>query len=89
MIVEFDKSFDKSIDRLNDSSLLPKIQKLILMLESAKSLNQIPNIKKLSGFKSYYRLRIGDYRLGFEKINESTVRLIIIGHRKNIYNLFP
>jgi mRNA interferase RelE/StbE len=89
MIVEFDKSFDKSLNRLNDKSLYPKIQKLFLLLDSAKNIQEIPNVKKLNGFKSYYRLRIGDYRLGFEKINEKTVRLIIIAHRKNIYNLFP
>ena len=89
MIVEFDKSFEKSIDRLKDNSLIPRIQKIIELLESAKSLNELSNIKKLSGYKTYYRFRLGDYRLGIEKINEKTVRLIIVAHRKNIYNLFP
>jgi len=89
MTVEFDKSFEKSIDRLRDNSLLPRIQKIIELLEAAKSLNEFSNIKKLSGYKTYYRFRLGDYRLGIEKINEKTVRLIIVAHRKNIYNLFP
>ena len=89
MIIEFDKSFEKSIDRLRDNSLAPKIQKTIDLLESAKSLNELANIKKLSGYKAYYRFRLGDYRLGFEKINETTIRLIIVAHRKDIYNLFP
>jgi mRNA interferase RelE/StbE len=89
MIIEFDKSFEKSIDRLRDNSLAPKIQKIIELLESAKSINELSNIKKLSGYKTYYRFRLGDYRLGIEKINDTTLRLIIIAHRKNIYNLFP
>lgn len=89
MIVEFDRSFEKSIDRLRDSSLVPRIQKIIELLETAKSLNELSNIKKLSGYKTYYRFRLGDYRLGIEKINETTIRLIIVAHRKNIYNLFP
>jgi mRNA interferase RelE/StbE len=89
MIVEFDKSFEKSIDRIRDNSIAPKIQKIIELLESAKSLNELSNIKKLSGYKTYYRFRLGDYRLGIEKINDTTIRLIIIAHRKNIYNLFP
>jgi mRNA interferase RelE/StbE len=89
MIIEFDKSFEKSIDRLRDKSLAPKIQKTVELLESAKSLNELANIKKLSGYKTYYRFRLGDYRLGFEKINETTIRLIIVAHRKDIYNLFP
>ena len=89
MNVEFDKSFEKSIDRLRDNSLIPKIRRTIQLLESKKNLSEIPNSKKLSGFKTYYRIRLGDYRLGFEKISETTVRLIIIAHRKDIYNLFP
>lgn len=34
MIVEFDKSFEKSLDKLKDKSHFPKIEKLILKLES-------------------------------------------------------
>lgn len=89
MIVEFDKSFEKSLDRLGDKSLLPKIEEIIEMLESTKSLNDLTNIKKLSGFKTYFRFRLGNYRLGFEKINETTIRLIIVAHRKDIYKHFP
>lgn len=89
MIVEFDKSFEKSIDRLKDKSLFPKIIKLIESLEKAESLSEIKNVKKLSGYKTYFRYRIGDYRLGFEKINENTVRLVVIDRRKDIYKIFP
>ncbi len=89
MNVEFDKSFEKSIDRLRDNTLIPKIQRTIQLLESAKTLSEIPNIKKLSGYKTYYRVRHGDYRLGLEKINDTTVRLIIVAHRKDMYRLFP
>ena len=37
----------------------------------------------------YYRYRLGDYRIGIEQISKSTIRLIIIAHRKDIYNIFP
>lgn len=89
MIVEFDKSFEKSIDRLKDKSLFPKIEKFIDSLENINALSELSNVKKLSGYKTYYRYRIGEYRLGFEKINENTVRLIIICRRKDIYKVFP
>lgn len=89
MIVEFDKSFEKSIDRLKDKSLFPKIEKFIDSLENINTLSELSNVKKLSGYKTYYRYRIGEYRLGFEKINENTVRLIIICRRKDIYKVFP
>jgi len=89
MIVEFDKSFEKSLDKLKDKTLFPKIEKLIVSLENAESLIGIANIKKLSGYKTYYRYRFGDYRLGFEKIDEKTIRFIIIERRKDIYKVFP
>ena len=33
-------------------------------------------------------LAIGDFRLGFESINEDTILLIIIAHREEIYRNF-
>ncbi len=89
MIIEFDKSFAKSLDKVKNKSLYPKIEKLILDLEKSESIQDFPNIKKLTGFKSYYRVRIGEYRIGFEKISENTFRLLIVAHRKDIYKLFP
>lgn len=89
MIVEFDKSFEKSLDKLKDKSLFSKIEKVINKLESAASLSTITQIRKLEGYKYYYRYRLGDYRIGFEKISDTTIRLIIISHRKEIYKTFP
>jgi mRNA interferase RelE/StbE len=89
MIIEFDKSFEKSLDKIKNKTLFLRIEKTILEFEKSKSLADLPNIKKLTGFKNYYRLRIGEYRLGFEKIDEGTLRFILIAHRKDIYKLFP
>lgn len=47
------------------------------------------NISKLSGYKKYYRVRIGDYRLGIELVDKDTILFIIIGHRKDFYRYFP
>jgi mRNA interferase RelE/StbE len=88
MIVEFDKSFGKSIEKLKDQTVLAKIEKLILKMETATSITEITGVKKLSGHKTYYRIRIGDYRMGFEKIGEK-IRLIVIANRKDIYSIFP
>jgi mRNA interferase RelE/StbE len=89
VIVEFDKSFAKSIDKVKDKSLLAKIETTITELEIAQTIQEIKNLKKLTGFKSYYRIRLGAYRLGIEKIDENTVRFIVIAHRKDIYKNFP
>jgi|WetSurMetagenome_2_1015567.scaffolds.fasta_scaffold395207_3 mRNA interferase RelE/StbE len=89
MIIEFDKSFDRSLDRIKNKTIFSRIEKIIVEFEKSKTLTDLPNIKKLTGFKNYYRLRIGEYRLGFEKIDENTLRFILIAHRKDIYKLFP
>lgn len=89
MIVEFDRSFAKSLNKVRDALILKRIEKAIVMLEKAPSLSKVANIRKLTGFKDYYRIRIGDYRLGFEQINNVTIRLIVFTHRKDIYRIFP
>jgi mRNA interferase RelE/StbE len=86
--VTFDKSFSKSIDKINDNVILKRIEKVILQCEKASELNQISNLKKMVGYKNYYRIKSGDYRIGIEVINQ-TIDFIIVTHRIDIYKKFP
>jgi len=65
-----------------------KLSKLIETLMATDTLDGIRNIKKIEGYDCYYRLRIGDYRLGL-KISDNTVELIRFLHRRDIYRRFP
>lgn len=89
MEIVFDKSFDKSLDKLKDKDILSKIEQIIIDIESANAINQIANVKKMQGFKTYYRIRVGDYRIGVELENPSSLRFIVVLHRKDIYKKFP
>ena len=89
MIVDFDKSFEKSLDKIKDSSILKRLESVILKLEAANKLDDLSNIKKLQGHAGYYRIKVGDYRIGLEKIDSTRVTLIIALHRKDIYSQFP
>jgi mRNA interferase RelE/StbE len=89
MNVEFDSSFLKSLRKLKEVQLRERVELLIQTFEQADSLSKISNVKKIVGHQRYYRVRLGDYRLGLEKINSDTVRLIVIAHRKDIYDVFP
>ena len=89
MIVEFDKSFFKSLAKIEDQRILKRIKRKILEFENITYLDDISNVKKLTGYKNYYRVRISDYRIGFEYIDHETIRLIIAANRKNIYRKFP
>lgn len=88
MIVTFDKSFSKSLDKIGNAIALKNTAKAIEKCENAKNLSEIPNLKKLKGYKNYYRIKIGDYRIGNE-IENDIIDFVLISHRKNIYNLFP
>lgn len=89
MIVRFDKSFIKALDKIKDKTILKRIESVIQKAEEAETLEQISNIKKLIGFTVYYRIKISDYRIGLELINSNEIRLITILHRKDIYKKFP
>ena len=89
MNVEFDSSFLKSLRKLKEFQIRMKVEGLILALEQADALSKIKSVKKIVGHQRYYRIRLGDYRLGLEKINSDTVRLIVIAHRKDVYDIFP
>jgi mRNA-degrading endonuclease RelE of RelBE toxin-antitoxin system len=88
MKVEFLKKFSKDLDGVNTKSVKSTLLKVITLMESVTSLDDIPNTKKLKGHKSAYRTRIGDYRLGFFYENE-TISIARFVHRKDIYKIFP
>jgi mRNA interferase RelE/StbE len=88
MKVEFKKSFFSELRKLNNKGLKGAIANCIIQVEAAKNLNQIRNLKKLTGYDVYYRIRIGDYRIGV-KIEKGTVYFVVFEHRKDIYKGFP
>ena len=86
----FKKDFKKDIERIKDRKLLKKLKEILLELENAKSLSQLKNLdlKPLKGSENYYRIRIGQYRLGFKK-EENRLIILRFMHRKDIYKDFP
>jgi len=62
----YKKTFLKDLARLP----LPQrkqIEKLIFeQIPRLDSIFTTPNVKKMKGYQNYYRIRLGDYRIGFE-----------------------
>jgi len=88
MKVLIDRSFEKDTDKLTNQKLLHSIADCIERIQVADKLSDIPNCKKLKGSKNCYRIRIGDYRIGFI-FDKQTVEFIRFLHRSEIYNFFP
>ena len=89
MQVLFYRSFSKSLGKITDKKILQAIENIILECEKASALKSITSLKKLTGFKTYYRIKIGDYRIGIEYEKPDTFHFITILHRKEIYKKFP
>jgi mRNA interferase RelE/StbE len=60
-------------------------EKLLILAENPEILKN--NIIKLAGtMEDYYRLRVGNYRVIYEKRDNDLIILIIrIGHRREVY----
>ena len=84
----FKNQFTKQLERLRNQKLKADVLNIILIVEQCISLNEIQNLKKLKGYKNFYRIRTGDYRIGI-KIEKDIVTFAAFDHRKDIYKYFP
>jgi mRNA interferase RelE/StbE len=88
MNVEFKSSFIKDLKKIKEKQLQSQIMELIEKVEASGNMIELENVKKLRGSDVYYRIRLGDYRVGL-KIENDTVCFIRFLHRKDIYRYFP
>lgn len=88
MKVEFLKAFEKDIEEIQHNSTRKALLKIIEIVDKADNIYSLPNLKKLKGHKSAFRVRIGDYRLGLFCEKDKVIFARIV-HRKDIYRLFP
>lgn len=88
MKVGFRESFSKDLAGIKDKSLLERVRVAIEAVEKAGSLSQINGLKKLKGGGNYYRLRIGDFRVGMVVEGNKIVFVRFI-NRKDAYRYFP
>ncbi|MFA9373896.1 MAG: type II toxin-antitoxin system RelE/ParE family toxin [Poseidonibacter sp.] len=80
MKIEIRKSAIKDLKHISE----PFKTKIHNQLLSLKDFPNLKNIKKLTNFEPAYRLRVGNYRILFDVLDD----VIIIGrvlHRKNSY----
>lgn len=89
MNVEFSKSFDKQSSRISDKILLKRLGNIIKKVIACDSLNEVPNLKPIVGHPGFYRIRLGDYRIGIS-FEEEVVWFHFFGKRdESTYKKFP
>jgi len=85
---EFRESFLKDLRNIKNAKLLAKIGQAIENAEESNAPHQIRNFKKLKGSDSYFRIKIGEYRVGL-KMEQDTLIFVRFLSRKEIYRFFP
>lgn len=88
MKTAFRKSFERDLKRVKDRSILRQVKQAIEEIEAAASLGEVGGVKKLSGARGFYRMRIGEVRIGIA-VETSEVEFVRCLHRREIYRRFP
>ena len=87
MKIEIRKSFIKDADKMT-SAYQHQLAVIITEMEKAVTPAKLNNCKKLAGYKTAYRIRMGQYRIGFYYENK-VAELVRILPRKEVYRYFP
>jgi mRNA interferase RelE/StbE len=90
--IEFHPAAKKELDKLDYQTRIYIVKSLTLFIESYSSeyefeLIHQSKVKKLKGkWKGFYRLRLRNYRIIYEKIQEKLIiHIVRVTHRKEAY----
>jgi mRNA interferase RelE/StbE len=84
----FKSSFAKDLKAIKNKTVLEAVAKLIETVEAAQNLRGIPDLKKLKAKGAYYRIKVGDYRVGIT-VDKDEITFVRCLDRKEIYRYFP
>ena len=88
MKVAFEASFARDLKRIKNKKLLQQVQQIIAQVKAASTAQDVANLKKMRSYATFYRIRLRDYRIGLEIVDEQVIFVRIL-HRKDIYRYFP
>ena len=84
----FRRSFVRDLEAIRDRSILSRVRQVIESVEAAGGLRDVPAVRGIRSETGFYRIRVGDYRIGlFVKGDE--VEFVRCLHRRDIYRYFP
>ena len=84
MEIKFRKQFLKDLATI-PSGQREQIEHLVFEIIPAEKSEQVfKRASKMKGYAGYYKIRVGDYRIGFY-VEENTVEFQRVLHRKEIY----
>lgn len=88
MEVEIKKKFLKELSKL-PIEYADTIEEFVFdILPTYNNLSKIGKVEKMTGYKNYFKIRFGNYRVGIKKDNQKII-VEIVKHRREIYKYFP
>lgn len=88
MKVAFRQSFARDLKKVRDQVVLDRIRRAIERVERAATMQEIRDLKKISETNNFYRIRVGDYRLG-AVMEGGQVEFVRCLPRRDLYRFFP
>ena len=88
MNTAFRKSFTRDLKKIKNLEVLDRVRQVIQEVEAATALTEIRDLKKMSGTASFYRIRVGEFRIGVA-IDEETIEFVRCLPRRDLYRYFP
>ncbi len=88
MRVSFEASFARDLKGIEDKTLLKRVEQVIAEVKTVAALREVKHLSKMRGYATFYRHRLGDYRIGIEVVEDEIIFVRIL-HRKDIYRYFP
>lgn len=84
----FKESFIKDLNRISESNAIAQIKQVTTAATTAHTLQEIRHIKKLNVTGNYFRIRVGQYRIGLI-VEKDEILFVRCLHRREIYRYFP
>ena len=88
MEIRYSRDFIRDLRRVKDASIRRRVDGVLDDLEAASTIAEISGARIIASGRRRYRIRIGDYRLGFA-LDGDAVTLMRFMHRRQIYRYFP
>ena len=85
----YKKTFLKDLTKL-PSDYQERVEKLVFEdIPQTDNISAIAEMKRMKGYKDYYRIRIGDYRIGCKIERQGEIIFYRVKSRSDIYKIFP
>ena len=85
----YGKRLSKDLDVIrHEAKVKEALFELVEQLKAAESSGDLKGVRKIEGYQGYFRIKVGDYRLGVKAV-QNRLELIRFLHRKDIYRRFP